>query len=113
MKKIISILFVSCIALVSAASSRADTTQQTPITEQTYSDFQTACFDSCFNGARTKVPAVKAQTYCMCACAQASMNCRETVQKFNLKYEQELPAHQADMSLNVDQLNTCKTKAVL
>jgi len=111
MKKIFSVVLVSCAALVVAAPSQADPTQHTPITEKSYSVFQAACYDACFDGAKTKVAVDKAQVYCICACGQAVMNCREVVQRFNLKYEEEFPAHVADMSLSVSQLNACKAKA--
>src|SRR5882672_6901776 len=111
MKKIFSVVLLSLGALVVVAPSQADPAQQTPITEKSYSDFQTACYDACFDGANTKVAVDKAAVYCMCACGQATMNCREVVQRFHLKYEKEFYPHQADMSLNLTQLNTCKSKA--
>lgn len=104
-KKIGIALFISAAVVMIAIPTSADT--KTPITEQSYVEFQTACTNSCIERSNVNGK----ELYCACFCVQATMNARSVVSKYSLKYEEEMAPHTAEMMPDASVVAICKSKA--
>lgn len=106
-RKYIPLTIIAAIILAITSTSEADQ-KKTPIDEGTYTAFMYGCVDGCIKPTpnNPKIP-----LYCGCVCIQMTMNMRGVVNKYSLKYDEEIAPHLAECIVDINTVNICKKKA--